>query len=59
MTGSILVFFWLYFLTNVVGLPPVQAGSVLLIARVWDGVLDPVVGWLSDQTRSRFGRGSQ
>ncbi|WP_323254245.1 MFS transporter [Spirulina sp. CCNP1310] len=40
-------------------MPPVQAGSVLLIARVWDGVLDPVVGWLSDQTRSRFGRGSQ
>ncbi|MDB9493005.1 MFS transporter [Spirulina major CS-329] len=56
ITGSILVFFWLYFLTNVVGLPPAQAGSVLIIARVWDAVLDPLVGWLSDQTRSRFGR---
>jgi glycoside/pentoside/hexuronide:cation symporter, GPH family len=31
-------------------------GVVLLLARLWDGVTDPLVGWLSDRTRSRFGR---
>jgi len=31
-------------------------GLILLVARLWDGVTDPVVGWLSDRTGSRFGR---
>lgn len=56
ITGSVLVFFWLYFLTEVANLPPTQAGTILVIARVWDAVLDPLVGWLSDHTRSRWGR---
>lgn len=54
--GSILVFFLLFYLTDVVGLPPGMAGSILLIARIWDAVNDPLVGWLSDRTRSRWGR---
>jgi len=31
-------------------------GLIFLIGRLWDGLLDPVVGTLSDATRSRFGR---
>lgn len=54
--GSILVFFLLYFLTNVAGLNPGTAGSVLLIAKIWDAVNDPFIGWLSDRTVSRWGR---
>ena len=56
VTGSILVFFLLYFLTNVAGLNPALAGSVLLIGKVWDALTDPIVGWLSDRTRSPLGR---
>ncbi|MEM8643026.1 MAG: MFS transporter [Cyanobacteria bacterium P01_G01_bin.54] len=56
ITGSVQVFYWLFFLTEVARLSPAQAGSVLLIARVWDAVLDPLVGWLSDHTESRWGR---
>lgn len=33
-----------------------EAGLVILMTRVWDFVTDPIVGWLSDKTRSRFGR---
>lgn len=50
------VFFLLYFLTNVAGLNAALAGTILLIGRVWDAVNDPVIGWLSDRTRSRWGR---
>lgn len=31
-------------------------GVVLFIARVFDVFTDPVIGWASDRTRSRFGR---
>ncbi|MGK7891028.1 MAG: MFS transporter [Leptolyngbyaceae cyanobacterium] len=54
--GGILVFFLLFFLTDVVGLSPSLAGGVLLVGKVWDAVNDPLVGWLSDRTRSRWGR---
>lgn len=53
---NIRVVFLLYFLTNVAGLNAALAGAVLLIGRLWDGLNDPLVGWLSDRTQSRFGR---
>ncbi|NJK27567.1 MAG: MFS transporter [Coleofasciculaceae cyanobacterium SM2_3_26] len=56
IVGSILVFFVLFFLTNVAGLSPSLAGAVLMLGRVWDAINDPLVGWLSDRTRSRWGR---
>ncbi len=31
-------------------------GAVLLMTRLLDGLTDPLVGWLSDRTRTRFGR---
>jgi glycoside/pentoside/hexuronide:cation symporter, GPH family len=49
-------FFQLFFLTSVAGLDPILAGSIRAILSLWDAVNDPVVGWLSDRTRSRLGR---
>jgi len=46
----------LYFATDVLGFPPVWAGLALLVPRVWNVVADPIVGILSDRTRTRFGR---
>jgi GPH family glycoside/pentoside/hexuronide:cation symporter len=54
--GNILIFFLLFFMTDVAGLNPALAGSVLLLGRLWDAVNDPMVGWLSDRTQSRWGR---
>ncbi|MBD1805969.1 MFS transporter [Microcoleus sp. FACHB-SPT15] len=54
--NNILVFFLLFFLTSVAGLNPTLAGSVLLISKVWDAVNDPLIGILSDRTRSPLGR---
>ncbi|MBP0016061.1 MAG: MFS transporter [Cyanobacteria bacterium SBLK] len=54
--GNITSVFFLFFLTNIAGLNPVLAGSVLLIGRVWDAINDPLIGWLSDRTQSRWGK---
>ena len=37
-------------------LNPVWVGVVMMLPRVWDAVTDPLVGHLSDNTRSRWGR---
>ncbi len=49
-------FFFLYYLTDLVGLPPALAGTVVLVGKLWDGVNDPLIGVLADRTRSRRGR---
>jgi GPH family glycoside/pentoside/hexuronide:cation symporter len=49
-------FFLLDFLVNVAGLRPGIAGNIFLIAKIWDAVNDPVVGWLTDKTVSKMGR---
>lgn len=46
----------LYFLVNVVELAPLLAGVAFLAGRLFDAVLDPLVGRWSDRTRSRMGR---
>ncbi|MEO1348224.1 MAG: MFS transporter [Cyanobacteria bacterium J06635_15] len=53
---SVGIFLGLFFLTDVVGLRAGTAGTVLLLGRVWDGINDPLTGWLSDRTRSPWGR---
>lgn len=54
--NNILVFFLLFFLTNVAGLNPSLAGSVLLVGKVWDAINDPMIGMLSDRTHSPLGK---
>lgn len=49
-------FFLLFFLTNVVGVNPALAGVALLFPKLWDVVSDPIMGAISDRTRSRWGR---
>lgn len=56
LTASV-QFFLLYFLTDVVLVDPALAGTALLVGKLtWDAVNDPLIGWLSDRTRSRWGR---
>ena len=49
-------YFLLLFYGTVVGLDPALAGTALLIALVFDSLSDPVVGYWSDNTHSRWGR---
>lgn len=44
------------FYTEIVGIAPAIAGWVALAAGVWDAVTDPILGSISDGTRTRLGR---
>ncbi|MBD2124079.1 MFS transporter [Trichocoleus sp. FACHB-262] len=56
ITANLLGVFLLYFFTSVAGLGAGLAANILMIGKVWDAVNDPVVGTLSDRTKSRWGR---
>ncbi len=45
----------LYYLTNVLGVAAGLAGAVVLLPKFWDVLVNPVVGSLSDRTRTRWG----
>ena len=44
------------FLAYVEGLDTEQAGRISLISGLWDAFNDPVMGIITDRTKSRFGR---
>jgi GPH family glycoside/pentoside/hexuronide:cation symporter len=54
--GTVIPFWYLYFLTDIAKLDPALAGLSILIGRIWDAFNDPLVGILSDRTRTRWGR---
>ena len=56
ITANLLVFYLLYFFTNVAGLDAGLAGSILAIGKIGDAINDPIAGILSDRTRTRWGR---
>jgi oligogalacturonide transporter len=47
---------FLFFLTNIAGISPLQAGIVVFIGRAVDAVTDPLMGIISDRTRTKAGR---
>ncbi|MBR5449200.1 MAG: MFS transporter [Clostridia bacterium] len=47
---------YLVFLTDVIGMSPILAGVVTLISEIWDAISDPLMGILSDNTKTRLGR---
>ena len=53
---TVTTLYFLYFLTDVAGLKPALAGTILLAGKFWDAVTDPTVGFLSDRTKTRWGR---
>jgi len=55
--GSFNIINFLYpgYIVLAVGMPPYMAGLIMMIARVFDAIIDPPLGFLSDKMRVRFG----
>lgn len=56
LTTTIIGAFFAIFLTDVVGLSPGAAGIAIFIGGTWDYINDPIMGYISDRTRTRWGR---
>jgi len=56
LTSTIIAVYFAIYLTDVIGISPGTAAIAIFIGRTWDYVNDPLVGHLSDRTRSRWGR---
>jgi len=52
-----MVGFWiLIFYTDTFGIPAAAAGTIMLIARFWDMLSDPLMGVIADRTNTRWGK---
>ncbi len=56
LMGVMFATYLLKYATDVLLIAPAVMGTLIAAARLWDGFTDPLVGYLSDRTRSRFGR---
>ena len=50
------VFYLMFFYTDVFGLSPAKAGLVFFIAKIWDAITDPIMGYITDNTSTRWGK---
>ena len=55
LAATVLGFYLFPFFTEVAGLSAGFAGAMLMVLKVWDALSDPVIGWLSDRTRTAWG----
>ncbi|MCP4757720.1 MAG: MFS transporter [Proteobacteria bacterium] len=56
--GSFLIIgmLFMFYLTEVVGLSPGLAGMVFAVGKIWDAISDPLMGYISDRTQTKYGR---
>ena len=56
LTSTIVGAYFLFFLTDVVLIKPAVAGIAILVGKTWDYINDPIIGHISDRTRTKWGR---
>jgi GPH family glycoside/pentoside/hexuronide:cation symporter len=56
ITGYMYVSYGTFFYTDKLGLPLASISIAMVLFSLWDAFNDPITGFLSDRTRSRFGR---
>ncbi len=55
MAATQLGFYLFPFFIGYAELPALIAGSILMLIKIWDAINDPLIGWLSDKTNTRWG----
>jgi Na+/melibiose symporter-like transporter len=45
-----------YYAAGVAGIAVVVVSTILMSMRIWDGVTDPIIGFLVDKTEGKFGK---
>lgn len=47
--------FFIVFLTDALGMNAALAGTIPMVGKIWDAITDPIMGNITERTRSRFG----
>jgi len=55
-TYKVFVGFYMFYYIDVLGLAVAMAAIINIVYAIWDAANDPLVGYLSDNTRTRWGR---
>lgn len=55
-TGMTIGVLWMPYFNIGLGIDPARLGLVLMVLQAWNAILDPVMGNLSDNARTRWGR---
>lgn len=55
-TALFLMGYYAYFSQNILGLAAVIVGAIATIMRIFDGITDPLIGFLLDKTNTKRGR---
>lgn len=53
---TVISFLLLNFLTDTVGIAAGLASMIIVVGKIWNAVIDPITGYLSDRSKSRLGR---
>ncbi|MEX0326493.1 MAG: MFS transporter, partial [Puniceicoccaceae bacterium] len=40
----------------ILGVSPALIGTVMMVMRIWDAITDPIMGFISDNWRGKWGR---
>lgn len=48
--------FLLFFLTDLAGVTPAFAGTIILLSVAWDAITDPLIGVWTDRSKSKYGK---
>lgn len=51
-----MIMFQLAFYTDTFGITAAAAGTLLLVARFWDAIFDPIMGIVADKTNTKWGK---
>lgn len=50
------MFYMMFFYTDIYGIPAAFVGSLFLAARILDAITDPIIGLVADRTKTRWGK---
>lgn len=53
---AIISYFLMIYFTDTVGLTPLFVGNLFLVARIWDAFNDPMMGFVVDNTKTKWGK---
>ena len=53
---NLFIVYFMMFMTNYAGVDPAIAGTISLIAVLWDAITDPIIGQMSDNSKNPKGK---